>query len=130
MRVRRALNRTFYYVNPVNCFMFDLERQDLGADVVLADLELNTELEGGWSLAVAMPWHSKEGSPCMQARDVQHLMDSPWMARPTSWHDSFGNKGWTFTFGSMTPCQATLIASWPTTWRSRGPSFHFRHVSG
>ena len=26
-----------YYVNPVNCFMYDLERQDLPADLVLTD---------------------------------------------------------------------------------------------
>ena len=55
-----CIESDLYYVNPVNCFMFDLERQDLGADVVLGDLELNTELEGSWSLAVAMPWHSKK----------------------------------------------------------------------
>ena len=88
-----CIEADLYYVNPVNCFMFDLERQDLGADVVLADLELNSDQEEGWALAVAMPWHVEEGVPCMQARDVQHLMDSPWMASPKLWHDSFKEQG-------------------------------------
>ena len=88
-----CIEADLYYVNPVNCFMFDLERQDLGADVVLADLELNPKQEGGWNLAVAMPWHMDAGVPSMQARDVQHLMDSPWMASPKLWHDSYKEQG-------------------------------------
>ncbi len=88
-----CIESDLFYVNPVNCFMFDLERQDLGAEVVLGDLELNPEVEGGWSLAVAMPWHLEKGVPCMQSRDVQQLMDSPWMASPKLWHDSFKEQG-------------------------------------
>ena len=88
-----CIETDLYYVNPVNCFMFDLERQNLGANVVLSDLELNSDREEGWALAVAMPWHVEEGVPCMQARDVQHLMDSPWMASPKLWHDSFKEQG-------------------------------------
>jgi len=88
-----CIETNLYYVNPVNCFMFDLERQDLAANVVLSDLELNPDREEGWALAVAMPWHVEEGVPCMQARDVQHLMDSPWMASPKLWHDSFKEQG-------------------------------------
>ena len=63
-----CIESDLFYVNPVNCFMFDLERQDLGAEVVLGDLELNPEVEGGWSLAVAMPWHLENGVPSMHAR--------------------------------------------------------------
>ena len=88
-----CIESDLFYVNPVNCFMFDLERQDLGAEVVLGDLELNPEVEGGWSLAVAMPWHLENGVPSLHARDVQHLMDSPWMASPKLWHDSFKEQG-------------------------------------
>lgn len=88
-----CIESDLFYVNPVNCFMFDLERQDLGAEVVLGDLELNPEVEGVWSLAVAMPWHLENGVPSMHARDVQHLMDSPWMASPKLWHDSFKEQG-------------------------------------
>ena len=36
-----------------------------------------------------MPWEEREGVPTMKARDVQHLMDSPWMASPKLWHDSY-----------------------------------------
>ncbi len=78
-----------YYVNPVNCFMYDPQRQDLAAEVVLSDLELDPEREDGWALAVAMPCEEREGVPTMKARDVQHLMDSPWMASPKLWHDSY-----------------------------------------
>ena len=45
-----------FYVNPVNCFMYDLDRQDLGAEVALADLTLDPTSASGWALAVAMPW--------------------------------------------------------------------------
>ena len=78
-----------YYVNPVNCFMYDLERQDLPADLVLTDLELRPEEADGWALAVALPWELLDGVPVMHARDVQHLMDSPWMASPKLWHDHY-----------------------------------------
>ena len=78
-----------FYVNPVNCFMYDLERQDLAAEVALTDLTLDPTSESGWALAVAMPWEERDGVPTMHARDVQHLMDSPWMASPKLWHDSY-----------------------------------------
>jgi predicted metalloprotease with PDZ domain len=78
-----------YYVNPVNCFMYDLDRQDLPYEIVLEDLTLSPETEGGWALATAMPWEVRGGSPVMRARDVQHLMDSPWIASPKLWHDSY-----------------------------------------
>ena len=82
-----------FYVNPVNCFMYDPQRQDLAAEVVLSDLELDPEREEGWALAVAMPWAEREGVPTMQARDVQHLMDSPWMASPKLWHEVYREQG-------------------------------------
>ena len=82
-----------YYVNPVNCFMYDLERQDLPADLVLTDLELRPEEADGWALAVALPWELLDGVPVMHARDVQHLMDSPWMASPKLWHDHYREQG-------------------------------------
>ena len=78
-----------YYVNPVNCFMYDLDRQDLPYEIVLEDLTLNPDTEGGWALATALPWEVRDGSPAMRARDVQHLMDSPWIASPKLWRDSY-----------------------------------------
>ena len=78
-----------YYVNPVNCFMYDLDRQDLPYEIVLEDLRLDPEMEGGWALATALPWEVLDGSPVMRARDVQHVMDSPWIASPKLWHDSY-----------------------------------------
>ncbi|MDA0940788.1 MAG: M61 family peptidase [Bacteroidetes bacterium] len=78
-----------YYVNPVNCFMYDLDRQDLPYEIVLEDLRLDPETEGGWALATALPWEVRDGSPAMRARDVQHLMDSPWIASPKLWRDSY-----------------------------------------
>ena len=77
-----CVEEDLYYVNPVNCFMYDPQRQDLAAEVVLSDLAFDPEREDGWALAVAMPWEEREGVPTMKARDVQHLMDSPWMASP------------------------------------------------
>ncbi len=82
-----------FYVNPVNCFMYDLGRQDLAAEVALTDLTLDPTSESGWALAVAMPWEERDGVPTMHARDVQHLMDSPWMASPKLWHDSYREQG-------------------------------------
>ena len=78
-----------FYVNPVNCFMYDTARQDLGYEVVLEDLELNQE----WTLATAMPWEDRDGKPTMRARDVQHLMDCPWVASPKLWHDVYRDQG-------------------------------------
>ena len=84
-----CIENDLYYVNPVNCFMYDVERQELGAVIVLSDLILEPDAEAGWALAVAMPWEDQNGAPTMQARDLQHLMDSPWVASPKLWHDSY-----------------------------------------
>ena len=86
MRVRRALNRTLlrqsrqlFHVRP-------------GMLTWFWPTSLNPELEGGRHLLWPCPGTTME-TPCMQARDVQHLMDSPWMASPKLWHDSYREQG-------------------------------------
>ena len=82
-----------FYVNPVNCFMFDRDRQELSAEIALLDLYLEPEAETGWALAVAMPYEIHGGVPTMRALNVQQLMDSPWIASPKLWHDSYREQG-------------------------------------
>lgn len=85
-----------FYVNPVNCFMYDVERQELPYEIRLADLTLAKDEEAGWELATALPWALEAGTPVLHARDVQHVMDAPWMASPKLWHDSYREQGVNF----------------------------------
>ena len=81
------------YVNPVNCVMYDPNRQDLPYSITLCDVAIEPDHPHGWALATAMPWTLHEGNPVLSGRDVQHVMDSPWMASPKLWHDSFQEQG-------------------------------------
>ena len=82
-----------FYVNPVNCFMYDVSRPELSFEIRLADLTLAEGEALGWDLATALPWTLDEGVPVMRARDVQHVMDAPWVASPKLWHDSYREQG-------------------------------------
>jgi len=82
-----------FYVNPVNCMMFDPERMDLGYRLTLTDLELAPSEPQGWALATALPWSLQGNRPVLEARDVQHVMDCPWMASPKLWHDVYREQG-------------------------------------
>ena len=82
-----------FYVNPVNCFMYDVSRPELPFEIRLADLTLAEGEASGWALATALPWTLDEGVPVMRARDVQHVMDAPWVASPKLWHDSYREQG-------------------------------------
>jgi len=81
------------YVNPVNCMMFDPMREHLGYSISLSDLTLAPDAPEGWALATALPWTIVQGHPVLEARDVQHVMDSPWIASPRLWHDVYREQG-------------------------------------
>ena len=84
-----CVEEDLYYVNPVNCFMYDVDRQGLAYEIRLEDLTLDDR----WGLATAMPWDDQGGVPTLHARDVQHLMDCPWMASPKLWHEVYREQG-------------------------------------
>tara|TARA_B110000444_G_scaffold259903_1_gene305148 strand:+ start:2519 stop:3976 length:1458 start_codon:yes stop_codon:yes gene_type:complete len=67
------------YVNPVNCFIYDPTREYLPYIIYLSDIPEN------WDIATALP---KEGTTLFAA-NMQHLMDSPWMASPKLWHTEY-----------------------------------------
>jgi predicted metalloprotease with PDZ domain len=67
------------YVNPVNCMVYDPERESLGYEITLSDVPEN------WDLATALPYKGRT----LFARDMQHVMDSPWMAAPELWHEEY-----------------------------------------
>ena len=67
------------YVNPVNCFIYDRSNHTLGYKITLSDIPEN------WDIATALP--TVDG--CLIAHDMQHAMDSPWMASPKLWHETY-----------------------------------------
>ena len=67
------------YVNPVNCFIYDPARAHLPYTIHLTDIPSN------WDVGTALP---KDGSTLFAA-NMQHLMDSPWMASPKLWHSEY-----------------------------------------
>ena len=75
--------------------MLHVRRQPSGIafEIRLADLTLAEGEASGWALATALPWTLDEGVPVMRARDVQHVMDAPWVASPKLWHDSYREQG-------------------------------------
>jgi predicted metalloprotease with PDZ domain len=67
------------YVNPVNCFVYDRSNHGLGYKINLIDIPKD------WDIATALP--TIDG--CLIANDMQHAMDSPWMASPKLWHKEY-----------------------------------------
>lgn len=128
-----------FYVNPVNCFMYDLDRQDEGFQIHLLDLDVRGTSDEGWALATAMPWRAEGGHTVLEAKNVQHLMDSPWMASPKMWHDSYQEQGVEFHVWvhdtlptdpekfmadhvAFTRAQLSCFGSFPV------PSYHFMYL--
>ena len=74
------------YVNPVNCMVYDVQRQHLPYRIELPDVPSD------WPIATQLPWTSN----ALQARDVQHLMDSPWMTAPELGHMEYEVDGVAF----------------------------------
>ena len=85
---RRASKRLVLRVRQL--LMYDLERQD--CPPTSSSPTSSSPEEGGWALAVALPWDPGRG-PRDAREDVQHLMDSPWMASPKLWHDHYREQG-------------------------------------
>ena len=75
------------YVNPVNCMLYKLGDESLGYEICLCDVPAD------WTLATALPYEMVGGNFVMQARDMQHIMDSPWMASPELWHAGYEVEG-------------------------------------
>jgi predicted metalloprotease with PDZ domain len=68
------------YVNPVNCLVYEVGAEDVGYEICLCDVPTH------WSIATALPYSVVDGNYVLRARDMQHLMDGPWMAAPELWH--------------------------------------------
>ena len=91
------------YVNPVNCFLYDPSNDKLGYEISLTDIPSN------WDIATALPL--KNG--CFIARDMQHVMDSPWMASPNLYHKRYEEGGVDFhiwAYGDTPPQPEKFLA--------------------
>ena len=71
------------YVNPVNCFVYEIGADENGYEIYLCDIPSN------WKLATALPNSIVEGNYVMYAKNMQHVMDSPWMVAPELWHEEY-----------------------------------------
>tara|TARA_Y100000589_G_scaffold259783_1_gene249417 strand:- start:3495 stop:4934 length:1440 start_codon:yes stop_codon:yes gene_type:complete len=71
------------YVNPVNCLVYEVGAEDVGYEICLCDVPSE------WKLATALPYSVVDGNFVMKARDMQHLMDCPWMAAPELWNAEY-----------------------------------------
>ena len=67
------------YVNPVNCFVYDRSNHGLLFKLNLIYFTKYFYIE------YALP--TIDG--CLIANDMQHAMDSPWMASPKLWHEEY-----------------------------------------
>lgn len=90
------------YVNPVNCFLYDPKKVDLKYEIILTDIPEN------WEVATALPQNNRT----LHARDMQHLMDSPWMASPNLYHERYEESGVDFhvwAYGEIPPQQKKFM---------------------
>ena len=90
------------YVNPVNCFLYDPQNVDLGYEISLTDIPKN------WDIATALP----QQNMTLHARDMQHVMDSPWMASPNLYHERYEEGGVDFhvwAYGDTPPQHLKFI---------------------
>ncbi len=91
------------YVNPVNCMLYQPENMDWQYDISLVDIP------GSWTLASALP----RTNMTLHAKDVQQLMDSPFMVAETLWHAQYEAGGVDFhiwAYGENTPNREQFIA--------------------
>jgi predicted metalloprotease with PDZ domain len=117
------------YVNPVNCMLYHPDGMDWNYQLSL------TDIPSDWMIGTALP--KVDGH--FIARDVQHLMDSPFMASPKLWHAEYTSHGIPFhlwAYGQQTPeknrfiadhqrftdCQIDHFGSFPT------PDYHFLYL--
>lgn len=68
-----------WYVNPVNCFVFCPDRMDEAAEIRL-------NVPPNWVLASGL---ANDGYTRLTARNVQELMDGPFIAADALWHRSY-----------------------------------------
>lgn len=71
------------YINPVNCFLYLPDHQDWGYAIEL------TDVPAGWPVATGLP----QSNGRWQARDVQHVMDSPILAADALTHLQYESNG-------------------------------------
>ena len=71
------------YVNPVNCMLYEVGAESTGYEICLCDIPLD------WKLATALPHSTDSGNYVMKADNMQHIMDSPWMASPELWYAEY-----------------------------------------
>jgi len=95
------------YVNPVNCMVYKVGAEFNGYEICLCDIPKN------WDLATALPYRIENDSYVMTARDMQHIMDSPWMTSPALWHTEYEAEGVDFhiwSYGCAPPNSEKFIA--------------------
>ena len=68
-----------WYVNPVNCFIYCLDRMDEPAEIRL-------NVPNNWGLASGLP---NDGYTRLTAKNIQTLMDGPFIAADALWHRSY-----------------------------------------
>lgn len=91
------------YVNPINCLLYPPENMDWAYDITLEDIPTD------WTVATAMP----QTGMTLHARDVQHVMDSPFMAAQSLWHAQYEAGGVDFhiwAYGQKTPNTEQFVA--------------------
>ena len=71
------------YVNPVNCMVYRVGSEQLGYEITLADVP--TE----WICATASQKAVEDGKYVLKFRNMQHLMDTPWMVAEQLWHAEY-----------------------------------------
>ncbi len=104
------------YVNPVNCFLYDPEKVDFGYEISLKGIPAN------WDIATALP----QSNMTLHARDMQHVMDSPWMASPNLYHERFEEGGVDFhvwAYGETPPQQHKFIEDHQSFCKAQISSF-------
>lgn len=67
------------YVNPVNCFLYLKEQPDLGYEIYL-------DVPKEYQIACGLPL---KDAYTIVAKDVQQVMDSPFIASATLWHRTY-----------------------------------------
>lgn len=80
------LDGSLFYINPVNCFFYLPENQEL-------EYEVELKLPEDYDVATGMP---KTGKHTLKAKDTQQVMDCPLMASANLQHETYEVEGKTY----------------------------------
>ena len=79
-----CLGADLFYINPVNCILFDPERPGLSYSLALPDIPAS------WDVATGLP-RGADGT--FVAADFDRLADAPLLAAPELWHRTYEEAG-------------------------------------